>query len=472
MVPLVPQAPLDDQLSTDDLGSRIVGLAGRLAAATCGWLLLVAEFDRRDGCARWGLATTAAWLMHTCALSRRTAFEHVRVARALAAHPSLVADMASGRLSYSQVRAITRAVGPDDAATVADLVQASQHCSIGQLETVVRGLRACERNDEVDSAEDDYLKTGWTPESRWRMHARLSPEDGALVESVISTVARADGLTRAEALVRIAEIALAAVNDSTNPPRPLRGDEHAAIVVHIDAADIPATPGGSKPPDEAEAPDRSTAASSSRQQEPAVRAGAAAGRLMNGPGLRWPVIERLLCQGRLRAAVKDTDGNIQHLGRSHRTVPLRLFRALQHRDDGECGYPGCTSRAQLQAHHVEHWLWGGRTELGNLLLLCQRHHGAHHEGDFAIQPARNGRFRFVRADGVDLSLPARRDVLAATGTDGIPPLVNEVHVGAEAVTPRWDGARMDRAFVISCFAEARTRERARARDDARSTLAG
>ena len=43
-----------DSLSVEDLGSRIVGLAGRIAATTCQWLLLVGAFDARDGCARLG----------------------------------------------------------------------------------------------------------------------------------------------------------------------------------------------------------------------------------------------------------------------------------------------------------------------------------------------------------------------------------------------------------------------------------
>jgi hypothetical protein len=60
-------------LSVDELGSRIVGLAGRLAAATCRWLLLVAQFDAREGCAAFGLVSTARWLGHYCGVAHRTA---------------------------------------------------------------------------------------------------------------------------------------------------------------------------------------------------------------------------------------------------------------------------------------------------------------------------------------------------------------------------------------------------------------
>lgn len=53
----------DDALTVEQLGSRIVALSGRLAAAMCRWLLLVAEFDARDGGEyKLGFASTAQWL--------------------------------------------------------------------------------------------------------------------------------------------------------------------------------------------------------------------------------------------------------------------------------------------------------------------------------------------------------------------------------------------------------------------------
>ena len=33
------------------------------------------------------------------------------------------------------------------------------------------------------------------------------------------------------------------------------------------------------------------------------------------------------------------------------------------------------------AHHIQHWADGGKTDLANLRLLCARHHTAAHEQD-------------------------------------------------------------------------------------------
>jgi hypothetical protein len=104
-------------------------MSGRLAAATCRWLLLIADFDRRQGYARFGLYSTARWLSHHCGTARRTAVEHVRVARALAAFPALATEMSAGRLSYSQVRAISRVPREGEHQLVSDLIEIAQHGS-------------------------------------------------------------------------------------------------------------------------------------------------------------------------------------------------------------------------------------------------------------------------------------------------------------------------------------------------------
>src|SRR5882757_6000566 len=136
-------------VSVDELGSRIVGMTGRLAAATCRWLLLVAEFDARDGAAPFGLGSTAAWLSYACGLSRRTAVDQVRVARTLAGFPRLVAAMSAGRVSYSHVRAISRIARPGEDQLVADLIMVAEHGTVGHLETIVRGLRTVEDNQKT-----------------------------------------------------------------------------------------------------------------------------------------------------------------------------------------------------------------------------------------------------------------------------------------------------------------------------------
>jgi hypothetical protein len=66
------------------LEARICELAGHLTAATCQFLLLIADFDERRGWADWEMASCAAWLSWKCQIAPGTAREQVRVARSLA----------------------------------------------------------------------------------------------------------------------------------------------------------------------------------------------------------------------------------------------------------------------------------------------------------------------------------------------------------------------------------------------------
>jgi len=109
--------------SLEQLEREICQLAGHLAAATCRWLLLVAEFDRRLGWAEWGVRSCAQWLSWRCSIGLVAAREHVRVGRSLAELPLVRAAFATGELSYCKVRAITRIATPELEANLMELAR-------------------------------------------------------------------------------------------------------------------------------------------------------------------------------------------------------------------------------------------------------------------------------------------------------------------------------------------------------------
>jgi len=117
------------------LEARICELAGHLTAATCQFLMLVADFDARQGWADWEMPSCAAWLLWRCQIAPGTARDQVRVARALGGFPLITAEFAAGRLSYAKVRALTRIVTPE---TEADLLEMALPITAGQLERLPR----------------------------------------------------------------------------------------------------------------------------------------------------------------------------------------------------------------------------------------------------------------------------------------------------------------------------------------------
>src|SRR5262249_62297097 len=100
-------------MSLPALENELATLSARLGAGMCRWLELVAELDRRGGWAEYyGCASCAHWLSWRCAVSPRSAREHVRVARRLAELPRIRDAFAVGELSYAKVRALTRVAEP------------------------------------------------------------------------------------------------------------------------------------------------------------------------------------------------------------------------------------------------------------------------------------------------------------------------------------------------------------------------
>jgi len=168
------------------LEAEITKLAGNLAAAECRWLLLIAEYDRREGYAEWGCRTCAQWLSWHCGMDVRAG--RVRVARALEELPAITAEFAAGRLSYSKVRAITRVATP---ANEAELVELATTATAAHLERVVRTYRgALSAEQETDEANARhmarYLRYDWMDDGSLEGQFRLPPEMGALFAKAVA----------------------------------------------------------------------------------------------------------------------------------------------------------------------------------------------------------------------------------------------------------------------------------------------
>ena len=67
-------------VSTPDLVEQITTLAGHLNAGNARFLALIAELDRRQGWAEWGVKSCAHWLNWKCGIGLGAAREKVRVA--------------------------------------------------------------------------------------------------------------------------------------------------------------------------------------------------------------------------------------------------------------------------------------------------------------------------------------------------------------------------------------------------------
>ncbi len=97
------------------------------------------------------------------------------------------------------------------------------------------------------------------------------------------------------------------------------------------------------------------------------------------------------CDARYARVVLGPNGELLDLGRTTRDVSPAQRRALHHLDGG-CRAGNCTKPAHAtDAHHIRYWRFGGRTDLANLVLLCDFHHYLIHTLGWTLDmdPGRN-----------------------------------------------------------------------------------
>ncbi len=385
--PLRPLAEL-----TAELGS----LAAEIAARTCRFLRLLAEFDARRGFEAEGVGSTTHWLSWRCGMSTTTAREHLRIARRLADLPQTAEQFAEGRLSFSKVRAITRVA---TAETESELLDVAASATANQLDRVVAGVRTATPLAEINERHDRrHLTFRHDDDGSVTFSGRCSPEEGAaileqlrLVQDYLArTVSREEqvsgGRALIDALVLLCEQSdLTPLVDATDPltAEAALGSRRAETVLQATlddlqrAVDAPAgAPARSGHPEHPGRPDIGS-------------------RLEHGPALHPETARRLCCDtavvlhlhepaGGVRVVPHARPGRTLDLGRLRRLASRRQLRTLWDRDHG-CRFPGCERRRFLHAHHIQHWADGGRTDLDNLVLLCGQHHRLLHEDGFDIE---------------------------------------------------------------------------------------
>lgn len=355
-----------DRLDDQTLGAELTELVGLVNALEAQVARRLEVFDRRGGAGVDGAASTAAWLRARCRLSPGVAREKVVIARQLADDlPATRAGFAAGRLSAAHVRVIAAAARqmPDDmvAEAEATLAAAARSCDPGRLHDRLKQLRHQLQPEAVVRAEHDaytgrYLHAARTIDGMVSVTGLLDPETGSLLLSVLSALMQAPG--PAEPLTRGQR----------------QADAFAQILRHATAAaDLPQTRG--------ERPNLLVLADLATLE---ARAGASPAVLSWTGPVSGEAARRIACDANLSRVITRGRSEILDLGRKTRTTTPAQFKALLARDRG-CRFDGCGRPPDwCIAHHIEHWARGGSTDLANMILLCEFHHHAVHEGGWHI----------------------------------------------------------------------------------------
>jgi hypothetical protein len=500
-IELIP-CPTEDPalMPLEHLEARICELAGHLAAGTCRFLQLVADFDAREGWASWEMPSCAAWLSWKCQLAPGTAREQVRVARALKELPVTCGEFAAGRLSYAKVRALTRIA---TAETERNLVEMATPMTAGQLERFARAHR------QVSAGEQDGRRPAVRERAvRWRQDESgisvtfaLPPAEAAVVLQALRAWAgdvdhphddhdgRApDGGTPEE---RLRERDAADGIDWDADHKPWRreltpGQDLADAIVGICGGYLSGRVAGADNPDLYQVIIHAGTDAISSEPEPAIPrprdAGVSAetrdasardvsaetrGPVVPGvsethPAWPWrshvedgqvidPVTLRMIaCDATISAILHDAAGNVINAGRRRRKPTAALRRAVRERDRYRCRFPGCESR-RVDLHHIKFWANGGETKLENLICLCGRHHHLVHDTGIIIATTPDG-FTFYLRDG---KLIPNSPPLPGGSPDGLA-TSHDAEIAYHTIIPPHSGERLDLHEAIwVCFSQAK-----------------
>lgn len=368
------------------------------------WLALLAEAERREVTQRRLGLPTAGWLTDRNTHWARSARDEVRLAVRLDAQPIVAGALAAGRVSLEQARVIVHGLDrlPDDLgsgqreAVAAQLVEfAGEFGPYGLSRLVNRVVevvapevaedadrRAVERA-EAEQARDRYLTWRKDADGAVVVRGKLGKVAGQQLVGVLRSLAarqrkavRAAGSelawtqAQADALVELA----AHFCSCRRPPR--LGADRPRLLVSVEL-DV-------------------------------LRGRLGTATLLNtGDRITAGEVRRLACDADILPVVMGGKSVPLDLGRRRRLFTGHLRALLIARDQG-CAFPGCDrGPEECEGHHILSWYLGGRTALGNGVLLCRFHHhlvepdpNAPPDTQWLIRLDSSGRARFGAPVGV------------------------------------------------------------------------
>jgi hypothetical protein len=344
-----------------------------------------------------GARDVAAWLAHETHASPRSCRAELHLAAALDARwTRLGAAVADGVVSIAQAEVIARALDelPDDldpdllVKAEVYLVEAAAHHRPEQLKVLGRKILDVIAPHIGEAEEAKQL---------------AREEERAWETTSLSLVRRGDGTTRVSGVLpdaaavrletyldaytsprqhRVVEQRGTSVVETTVPQHRARGQAFCALLEHLDPAKLPAHGGDA------------TTVIVTIDRDDLTRDLGTAGLLGTDEKITAGDARRLACNAQILPAVLGGKSEILDFGRSRRLFSPAQHKALRFRDR-QCRAEGCSIPATwCEAHHLQPWSKGGKTDLDDGVLLCSHHHHRAHDPRYSTERTPNGDIQF------------------------------------------------------------------------------
>jgi len=363
------------------------------------------RFDQHELWRDEGAGSLRGWLSDACGLSRKEASRQARRTERLESWPEVVAAWGEGRLRGAQVDVLVAAVPRRFVATfgehAAAVVPVVEPLDVEQTEVALRQwVRCAEAADgpEQFSERPSGLHLDHLLDGRVVVSGQLDDAEAAIVEAALRVFDVPDELdesgavvgeprsaaTRAaQALVEVCRFALAHRQGAGESGRFV---PHVSLVVDVAELRASALRGaGVRTP-----ADLDTVATA-RGWSGAERAWFAdalhrhgTGVTIEGTELAASAVSLLTCDSVVQRVLM-AGSKVLDLGREVRTATAAQRRAIIARDR-HCRAPGCRTKPKhCDVHHIDHWIDGGRTDVGRMVLLCGTHHREFHKPGYRIE---------------------------------------------------------------------------------------
>jgi hypothetical protein len=358
-----------DQLQADDLRDELRWISTQMRSLEALNARCLAELNRRHSSGR-----CTDWMCEFLKLTPRQAYGQVRTAGTLSQHDHTFEALRKGAIGVQQARIICRAMEQlpktsiSDPNVESDLVTAAEKMDPYMLSQHWKQVRYQADQEAGVAAEKELHERRWlrltqTWSGMYEIEGLLDPVTGATLSTALRAIMgrkaadderRADQ-RRQDALGEMARHRL----DAGDLPE--RGGEKPHLLLIADLATLRLEPG-------------------SRLAQ-----------LDWGPLVTGETARRIAEDASVTPVLVDGERKPLHIGRRSRTIPTSVRKALNLRDRGCQGDKSCTMPPDLCTPHHRHvhWVDGGSSDLPNLELRCNFHHGQRHP--------ENARFRRKRA---------------------------------------------------------------------------
>jgi 5-methylcytosine-specific restriction endonuclease McrA len=332
-------------------------------------LRLLAELDRRRTVLTLGFSSLFSFCTDRLGLTKAAAFRRTTAARLLARFPIIAEYLADGRLNLTTLVELRDVLDEAHATEILDRAAGRTEDQVKELVAALRPQPAPPdvlrklpnpRNDSSGSGPELLHGSTGHQEAELPIPASRPPPAAPMPPAV----------------------------SAQPPPAPARPSAGAAASVQAIAPDRHVL--------------RVTVGATFVADLEAVRQ--ALSHKLPGAGLEEVLHECLritLARGesRRRGAGKKTSAKAPPPG--SRYVPAAVRHEVWTRDGGQCAFVGrtgqrCTSRHQLEIHHIDPFARGGQQTTANLTLRCRAHNRHEAEQDFGLEHiARKAATRYV-----------------------------------------------------------------------------